>query len=92
MSYEDQTHNNERLARLAKAKEALIEHFDSVLIICTGGAEDGSGATTMFKDQAGNVHAHEGAVREWLREQESYQNAYFAYQGTLDAKAQHKDR
>lgn len=56
-----------------KVCEQLGEHFTSVIILASGNAEDGSGATCMFKAQTGNVHCHEGVVREWLREQEGHQ-------------------
>lgn len=75
-----------KLAMLEKHSAQLSEHFDSIIILATGPTEDGTGATTMFKSQRGNVHAHEGAVREWLREQEAYQTAYFAVKGTKHGK------
>lgn len=84
--YRDDSEGNSKLELIEKASSALSEHFDSVIILATGPTEDGTGATTMFKSQRGNVHAHEGAVREWLREQEAYQNAYFGEQGRRDAR------
>lgn len=59
----------------------LGEHFTSVLILASGDAEDGSGATCMFKAQTGNVHCHEGVVREWLREQEGHQLGFHMEDG-----------
>lgn len=82
--YKDQ-HSYERAQLIQSAIDTLREHFDSVLVLATGPANDGTGATVLFKNQCGNVHAHEGAVREWLREQEAYQNAYFGEQGRRDA-------
>jgi len=75
---------DEQVQRIEAALDTLREHFDSVLILAT--KCDGTGATVLFKNQCGNVHAHEGAVREWLREQESYQNAYFGERGRKDAQ------
>lgn len=79
---------DKQLAMIEAASLKLSEHFDSVIILATGPTGDGTGATTMFKSQRGNVHAHEGAVREWLREQEAYQNAYFGEKGRRDAREQ----
>lgn len=83
--FHDDGDNNARLGMIEKASLQLSEHFDSVIILATGPTEDGTGATTMFKSQRGNVHAHEGAVREWLREQEAYQNGYFGERGRRDS-------
>jgi hypothetical protein len=74
---------DEQVQRIEAALNTLREHFDSVLILATKCDGD---STAMFKNQCGNVHAHEGAVREWLREQESYQNAYFGERGRKDAQ------
>lgn len=77
-----------KLELLEAASAKLAEHFDSVIILASGPTEDGTGATTMFKSQRGNVHAHEGVVREWLREQEGYQLGYFGERGRRDSKEQ----
>lgn len=61
---------------LVKVCDQLGEHFTSVIILASGDADDGTGATIMFKAQCGNVHCHEGVVREWLREQEGHQLGY----------------
>lgn len=90
MRYENNP-QDEQMQRINAAVSLLSEHFDSVLILATGPANDGTGATVLFKNQCGNVHAHEGAVREWLREQEAYQNAYFGEQGRQDARDHNKD-
>ena len=75
---------DEQVQRIEAALDTLREHFDSVLILATKRCDADS--TSMFKNQCGNVYAHEGAVREWLREQEAYQNAYFGERGRKDAQ------
>ncbi len=90
MSYH-QDPDDKKLAMLEVASCKLIEHFDSILILASGPTEDGTGATTMFKSQRGNVHAHEGVVREWLREQEAYQHGYFAEHGRRDSIQHRKE-
>lgn len=41
----------------------LMEHFDSVRVICT--AHDG-GLTSMHTHGGGNIYAQEGSVKDWI--------------------------
>ncbi len=50
-------------ALLATLVSQLMEHFDSVRIICTS-HEDGS--TVMHTCGGGNIYAQEGSVKDWV--------------------------
>ena len=55
---------------LARAAARIMEHADTVVIIAT--KEDrADGSTFKCSKTAGNYFAHEGAVRDWLRDRES---------------------
>lgn len=75
------TDPHKKTLELQRICQQLGEHFTSVLILASGDAEDGTGSTCMFKAQTGNIHCHEGVVREWLREQEAHQWGFHAEGG-----------
>lgn len=67
--------SNEEQALVDKAKEGLLEHFDSVRIFVTkhNGSED---ETESYESGGGNFYAQLGQVHEWLCIQEQYQRNY----------------
>lgn len=75
------TDPHKKTIEIQRICQQLGEHFTSVLILASGDAEDGTGATCMFKAQTGNVHCHEGVVREWLRKQEGHQLGFHMEDG-----------
>lgn len=55
-------------ALMVAMSNQLIEHCDSVRIICTVGREDG--ASQYVSRGVGNWYAQYGSVREWLLREE----------------------
>jgi hypothetical protein len=53
-------------ALILKALDMLAEHFDTVQILCTRMADDGTGDTLQFAHGRGNWCARRGQAREWL--------------------------
>lgn len=41
----------------------LMEHFDSVRIVCTSHVE---GSTALYTCGGGNIYAQEGSVKDWV--------------------------
>lgn len=78
--------NAEKQKKLEQLADQLSEHFDSVIILCSGNALDGTGATVSFKAQRGNVFAHEGLVRDYIRQQDAYHHGYHSESGRRDYK------
>ena len=75
------TDPDKKTREIMRIADQLGEHFTSVIILASGDAEDGTGATCMFHAQSGNIHCHEGVVREWLREQEGHQLGFHMEDG-----------
>lgn len=83
----DEILNEERaiLTRLARESAyKIIEHCDAVMIIIS--ATDGNGNTIYCTERKGNMHAVEGAVREFIRRTDSYEGGYHAELGRQDFK------
>ncbi len=74
----------DKMLELDRICNQLGEHFTSVIILASGSADDGTGATCMFKSQSGNTHAQEGLVREWLRERDAYETGFHMEEGRRD--------
>jgi hypothetical protein len=68
----------------SKAADAIGEFADNVVILVS--SRDADGNTSYSATVRGNVHAHEGLVREFLRRREAYETGYHMEQGRLDAR------
>ncbi len=66
-----------------KAADAIGEFADNVVILVS--SRDADGNTAYSATVRGNVHAHEGLVREFLRRREAYERGYHMELGRLDA-------
>jgi hypothetical protein len=72
MSDENETSEPEDVAKLRKACESLIEHFDTVQIFATRAEQGELGGTVNVCWGAGNWFARYGQVKLWtIREDES---------------------
>lgn len=60
-------------ARVDSAAAQLSEHFESVLILCTKGTEDGRCNTAGFEVGRGNFYAQYGHAVEWIVMQDQFQ-------------------
>ncbi len=48
---------------LQQVTAQLLEHFDSVRIICTSHVD---GSTALYTFGGGNIYAQEGSVKDWV--------------------------
>jgi len=82
---------DDKMLMLGRFADQMSEHFDSVLILCSGPVHDGEGGSGSFRQQRGNVFAHEGLVRDWLRKTDGYHHAFHGEAGRKDAERINRD-
>lgn len=58
---------------VSAAASHLAEHFESVLILCSKGSDDGNSNTAGIEVGRGNFYAQYGHAAEWLAMQDQFQ-------------------
>jgi hypothetical protein len=76
--------NPSKMRHVTELARSLGEHFQSVLILCTDTADDGTDNCCHFKAVSGNIYAAEGSARNYLRQLEQQDHGYHAEQGRRD--------
>lgn len=77
-------YHEEQHAAVSKAAEFLAPRFDAVIVIATY-RDPQDGGTCHLTQQAGNLHAVEGMVREKLRKIDGYEAGFHHEEGRYDS-------